>query len=78
MVQVVQPLRFVQSPSFILPRVAGEEPEVGLNVLNCLNILNNLEPTAAGLVLGRRTFYKALRSPHLAASRELPSHLLPA
>jgi hypothetical protein len=30
MVQVVQPLRSVQSPSFILPRVAGEEPEVGV------------------------------------------------
>ena len=30
MVQVVQALRSVQSPFFILPRVAWEKPEVGV------------------------------------------------
>jgi hypothetical protein len=38
-VQVVQPLRSVQSPTSFLPRVAGEYKE-GLNDWNGLNVLN--------------------------------------
>jgi hypothetical protein len=41
-VQAVQPLRTVQSPSFLLPRVAGEERGGGLSDLNGLNVLNQL------------------------------------
>ena len=39
-VQIVQPLRFVQSPFFIFPRDAGEERDGGLNGLNSLSVLN--------------------------------------
>src|SRR5882724_10237529 len=39
-VQAVQSLRYVQSPSFILPRVAGEERGGGWNCLNGLNVWN--------------------------------------
>jgi hypothetical protein len=40
-VQVVQPLRSVQSPSLVLPRVAGEETGGGWNDLNYLNGWNS-------------------------------------
>jgi hypothetical protein len=39
-VQNVQAIQIVQTPSFILPRVAGEDRGEGLNVLNDLNVLN--------------------------------------
>jgi hypothetical protein len=39
-VQVVQPLRAVQSPTSFLPRVAGEDEGGGLSDLNGLNGLN--------------------------------------
>src|SRR5919109_3659134 len=42
----VQPLRSVQAPCFVLPRVAGEETGEGLNDLNGLNVLNVYRPFA--------------------------------
>src|SRR3990172_7167478 len=39
-VQAVQKVQIVQTPSFILPRVAGEERGGGWNGLNSLNELN--------------------------------------
>ena len=42
-VQAVQPLRSVQAPSLVLPRVAGEETGGGLNVLNDWNVLNQAD-----------------------------------
>jgi len=39
-VQVVQPLRSVQTPTSFLPRVAGEDEGWGLSDLNVLNDLN--------------------------------------
>jgi hypothetical protein len=41
-VQIVQPLRFAQSPFFIFPRDAGEERDGGWNGLNGLNVWNRL------------------------------------
>ena len=41
-VQAVQPLRSAQTPSFVLPRDAGEERGRGLNGLNCWNGLNSI------------------------------------
>ena len=40
-VSSVQLLRSVQSPTFFLPRVAGEDAEGGLIDLNVLNVLND-------------------------------------
>src|SRR5262245_45430930 len=40
MVHNVQDVQAAATPSFILPRDAGEERGGGLNVLNCLNDLN--------------------------------------
>jgi len=39
-VQLVQPLRSVQSPTSFLPRDVGEDEGGGLIDLNCLNDLN--------------------------------------
>ena len=41
-VQNVQPLRSVQSPTSFLPRVAGEDEGGGLIDLNASNVLNDL------------------------------------
>jgi hypothetical protein len=40
-VPTVQTVQIVQTPSFILPRDAGEERGRGLNVLNDWNVWNN-------------------------------------